>query len=177
MQTELVKVNVMYNGLYMMYVLYSTLYRLCVLFCFFYSFLFSVWSFYMTSSGVNSALCMSMCIRSLCMLMQVHNYIQYVLYTAVCTTLCVYVLQHQYTAGCCLEIVPPSLSYPGSYVHVMDAAPFLHHSQPMDGHMTSDPMSPPPEGEGLRTSLVSQLEYYFSKENLSSDKYLCEYHL
>ena len=45
-QTELVKVIVMYNGLYMMYVLYSTLYRLCVLeFCFFYSFLFSVWSF------------------------------------------------------------------------------------------------------------------------------------
>ena len=95
---------------------------------------------------------------------------------AVCTTLCVYVLRHRYTAGCCQEIVPPSLSYPGSYVHVMDAAPFLHHSQPMDGHMTSDPMSPPPEGEGLRTSLVSQLEYYFSKENLSSDKYLCEYH-
>ena len=35
-QTELVKVIVMYNGLYMMYVLYSTLYRLCV-FCFVFS--------------------------------------------------------------------------------------------------------------------------------------------
>ena len=41
--------------------------------------------------------------------------------------------------------------------------------------MTSDPMSPPPEGEGLRATLIRQLEYYFSKENLSSDKYLCEY--
>ncbi|CAI8027454.1 La-related protein Larp4B [Geodia barretti] len=61
----------------------------------------------------------------------------------------------------------------GSYVHMMDSAPFLHHSATsINSHMTSDPMSPPPEGEGLRATLVRQLEYYFSKENLSSDKYL-----
>jgi hypothetical protein len=63
----------------------------------------------------------------------------------------------------------------GSYVHVMDSGPYLPHTQPMDGQMTSDPMSPPPEGEGLRATLIRQLEYYFSKENLSSDKYLCEH--
>ena len=63
----------------------------------------------------------------------------------------------------------------GPYVHVMDSAPYLPHSQPMDGQMTSDPMSPPPEGEGLMATLIRQLEYYFSKENLSSDKYLCEH--
>jgi hypothetical protein len=58
------------------------------------------------------------------------------------------------------------------YVHMMDSTHYIPHSQPMDGPMTSDPMSPPPEGEGLRATLIRQLEYYFSKENLSSDKYL-----
>ena len=58
----------------------------------------------------------------------------------------------------------------GPFVPI-DSAHFL---PPMDGPMTSDPMSPPPEGEGLRATLVRQLEYYFSKENLSSDKYLCK---
>ena len=33
----------------------------------------------------------------------------------------------------------------------------------------------PPQGEELRKQLVVQLEYYFSKENLSSDKYLCKF--
>lgn len=65
---------------------------------------------------------------------------------------------------------PPTIA--GSYVHMMDSAPFLHHSAAP--HLTPDPMSPPPEGEGLRATLIQQLEYYFSKENLSSDKYLCE---
>ena len=63
---------------------------------------------------------------------------------------------------------------PGSFVTVMDSPSFLAHSQPMDGQMTSEPRSPPPEGEGLKSTLVRQLEYYFSKENLSSDKYLCK---
>ena len=41
---------------------------------------------------------------------------------------------------------------------------------------TSDRESnePPLQGEELRKQLVTQLEYYFSKENLSSDKYLCK---
>ena len=63
---------------------------------------------------------------------------------------------------------------PGSFVTAMDSPSFLAHSQPMDGQMTSEPRSPPPEGEGLKSTLVRQLEYYFSKENLSSDKYLCK---
>ena len=33
----------------------------------------------------------------------------------------------------------------------------------------------PPQGAELRKQLVIQLEYYFSKENLSSDKYLCKF--
>lgn len=33
----------------------------------------------------------------------------------------------------------------------------------------------PPQGAELRKQLVVQLEYYFSKENLSSDKYLCKF--
>lgn len=57
---------------------------------------------------------------------------------------------------------------------MIDSTPYIPHSQPMDSQMPSDPMSPPPEGEGLKASLVRQLEYYFSKENLSSDKYLCK---
>ena len=32
----------------------------------------------------------------------------------------------------------------------------------------------PLQGEELRRVLLQQLEYYFSKDNLSSDKYLCE---
>ena len=32
---------------------------------------------------------------------------------------------------------------------------------------------PPPHGEELKKLLLQQLEYYFSKDNLSSDKYLC----
>ena len=32
----------------------------------------------------------------------------------------------------------------------------------------------PLQGTELRKQLVTQLEYYFSKENLSSDKYLCK---
>lgn len=32
----------------------------------------------------------------------------------------------------------------------------------------------PLQGVELRKQLITQLEYYFSKENLSSDKYLCE---
>lgn len=78
--------------------------------------------------------------------------------------MCVYTLIHLHTSLLCV----------GSYVHVMDSAPYIPHSQPMDSQMPSDPMSPPPEGEGLKASLVRQLEYYFSKENLSSDKYLCK---
>ena len=33
----------------------------------------------------------------------------------------------------------------------------------------------PLQGEELRRVLSQQLEYYFSKDNLSSDKYLCEF--
>lgn len=38
-----------------------------------------------------------------------------------------------------------------------------------------NPTSPavPLQGEELRKVLAQQLEYYFSKDNLSSDKYLC----
>jgi len=38
------------------------------------------------------------------------------------------------------------------------------------------PPSPlaPPQGEELRKMLTQQLEYYFSKDNLSSDKFLCK---
>ena len=44
-----------------------------------------------------------------------------------------------------------------------------------DGQPGSDPNSPPPlQGEELRKLLLQQLEYYFSKDNLSSDKYLCK---
>ena len=32
----------------------------------------------------------------------------------------------------------------------------------------------PPQGEELKQVLLQQLEYYFSKDNLSSDKYLCK---
>lgn len=40
-----------------------------------------------------------------------------------------------------------------------------------------NPTSPVPllQGEELRRVLSQQLEYYFSKDNLSSDKYLCEW--
>ena len=39
------------------------------------------------------------------------------------------------------------------------------------------PTSPPSnlQGEELKKLLVQQLEYYFSKDNLSSDKYLCKF--
>ena len=33
----------------------------------------------------------------------------------------------------------------------------------------------PLQGAELRKQLVTQLEYYFSKENLNSDKYLCKF--
>lgn len=38
------------------------------------------------------------------------------------------------------------------------------------------PSSPPAplQGDELKKLLIQQLEYYFSKDNLSSDKYLCE---
>ena len=58
----------------------------------------------------------------------------------------------------------------GTYLPVMEPPPYLPGSQP-----TSEPNSPPPEGDGLKGTLVRQLEYYFSKENLSSDKYLREF--
>ena len=32
-----------------------------------------------------------------------------------------------------------------------------------------------PSGEELKQVLITQLEYYFSKDNLSSDKYLCKF--
>lgn len=40
----------------------------------------------------------------------------------------------------------------------------------------TNPTSPAamPQGEELKHILLQQLEYYFSKDNLSSDKYLCE---
>lgn len=41
------------------------------------------------------------------------------------------------------------------------------------GNLTSP--APPPQGEELKQVLLQQLEYYFSKDNLSSDKYLCEF--
>lgn len=43
---------------------------------------------------------------------------------------------------------------------------------PSDG----SPYSPPPlQREELKTLLMHQLEYYFSKDNLGSDKYLCKF--
>lgn len=39
---------------------------------------------------------------------------------------------------------------------------------------TPPPSSPPLVGEDLITQVRTQLEYYFSKDNLSTDKYLRE---
>ena len=74
----------------------------------------------------------------------------------------------------CMYVIHSTVSTAGPYLHVMESASYLPHTQPMDTPMTSDAMSPPPDGEGLRGTLIRQLEYYFSKENLSSDKYLCK---
>ena len=47
---------------------------------------------------------------------------------------------------------------------------------PSDGGQPGgDPSSPLPQGEELKRLLLQQVEYYFSKENLGSDKYLCEF--
>lgn len=72
---------------------------------------------------------------------------------------------------------------------VMAGPPFIHSPpvlMPMmvpqsegvaSSNSTTSPRttSPPPSAEDLRKMLRTQVEYYFSKENLSTDKYLCMY--
>ena len=67
-------------------------------------------------------------------------------------------------------------------------SPFLHsppvlvpmmvpQSEGVASNSTTSPRttSPPPSAEELKRMLRTQVEYYFSKENLSTDKYLCMY--
>ena len=92
-------------------------------------------------------------------------------------------------------VTPPSctgvvlLEQHQQYVSPSATPPHLLHHHPMLGvqskglpssdhlvgqQLPSNPGSPPPQGEELRRLLLKQLEYYFSKENLAADKYLCE---
>lgn len=59
---------------------------------------------------------------------------------------------------------------------MLPMVPVQSKGLPSDTQPGSDPNSPPPlQGEELKKLLLQQLEYYFSKDNLSSDKYLCKF--
>ncbi len=46
---------------------------------------------------------------------------------------------------------------------------------PSNGVLGNGQVSPPPlQTEELKATLMQQVEYYFSKDNLATDKYLCK---
>ena len=64
----------------------------------------------------------------------------------------------------------PAFISPGTHPQVL-----LMPVNPSEGFLSDrEPNESPLQGAELRKQLVTQLEYYFSKENLSSDKYLCK---
>ena len=67
-------------------------------------------------------------------------------------------------------MVDSVFSVPGSPLVV----PVMVQSEGIPSNSHTPQTSPPPLGTDLLTVLRQQLEYYFSKDNLSTDKYLCE---
>ena len=80
---------------------------------------------------------------------------------------------------------PPYVLSPANVVPVMEHAGFISPGAPppvlmmtavqSEGFSSDRELNETPlQGVELRKQLITQLEYYFSKENLSSDKYLCK---
>ena len=67
-------------------------------------------------------------------------------------------------------MVDSVFSVPGSPLVV----PVMVQSEGIPSNSHTPQTSPPPLGTDLLAVLRQQLEYYFSKDNLSTDKYLCE---
>ena len=60
---------------------------------------------------------------------------------------------------------------PGTHPPVLMMTAIQSEGFSSDRELSESPL----QGAELRKQLVTQLEYYFSKENLSSDKYLCKF--
>jgi hypothetical protein len=80
---------------------------------------------------------------------------------------------------------PPYVLSPANMVPVVEHGGFISPGAPPvllmtaiqnEGFSSDRELNETPlQGAELRKQLVTQLEYYFSKENLSSDKYLCKF--
>ena len=61
---------------------------------------------------------------------------------------------------------------------IIPMLPMMVQSEGVASNSQSSPRntasSPPPTSDDLKRMLRTQIEYYFSKENLSNDKYLCK---
>ena len=67
-------------------------------------------------------------------------------------------------------VEPGGFISPGTHPPVLLMTAIQSEGFSSDRELSESPL----QGAELRKQLVTQLEYYFSKENLSSDKYLCK---